>query len=106
MRTLWPVGEAAQADYEALREAAVAGVGLATVTSARFARAGLAGLIVRPAARPVFVASMLGATRPAWAPYDDPRLQTLGAAYELVVVDIEGRDRDDSTTLTGSGTST
>jgi hypothetical protein len=67
------VGEAAQADYEALREAAVTGVGVATPVAARFARAGLAGLILAPAAGAVFVASLTGAARPAWTPYEDPR---------------------------------
>ena len=39
----------------------------------------------RPAAEPVFVARLLGAGRPAWTPYEDPRLVALAAAYELVL---------------------
>ena len=69
MRAFWPVGEAAQADYETLREAALAGMVICEAAAGRFERAGLAGLIARPAARPVFVASVAGASRPAWTPY-------------------------------------
>ncbi len=90
MRALWPVGEAAQADYEVLREAALSGVGVASAVAARFARVGLAGLIVAPAAAPMFSAALAGATRPAWTPYDDPRHQALVAAYELVVAVADG----------------
>ena len=45
----WPVGEAAQADYEALR-AHVLSTGAASdsLIAARFARRGLPGLIARP----------------------------------------------------------
>lgn len=103
MRALWPVGEAAQADYEALRDAALSGVGLASPTAARFARVGLVGLIVCPAARPAFVAALVGAVRPAWTPYEDPRSQALGAAYELVLMRSEVRGQGEPTALTGSG---
>jgi hypothetical protein len=82
---LWPVGEAAQADYERLRAAVLTGTPLATPEAARFARAGLWGLMRRSAAEPVFVARLLGAGRPAWTPYEDPRLVALTAAYELVL---------------------
>jgi hypothetical protein len=85
MRRFWPVCEAAQADYETLREAALAGMAAASPAATRFARAGLAGLIIRPVARPVFVASLTGASRPPWTPYDDPRTQALAAGYELLV---------------------
>ena len=53
MRALWPPGEAAQADYEALRAAALAGTPLADSAAARFANGGLAALIARPPAEPV-----------------------------------------------------
>jgi hypothetical protein len=86
VRTFWPVGEAAQADYETLREAALAGMVVCEAAAGRFERAGLAGLIARPAARPVFVASVAGASRPAWTPYADPRGQALAAGYELLLV--------------------
>ena len=69
MSRLWPVGEAAQADYERLREAVVLSGRLPDdVASARFARRGLAGLIAWPEAEPVFVAIALGADRPPWRP--------------------------------------
>jgi hypothetical protein len=85
MRRFWPVCEAAQADYETLREAALAGLAVASPAATRFARAGLAGLIVCPVAEPVFVASVCGAPRPPWTPYTDPRTQALAAGYELAV---------------------
>lgn len=85
MSVTWPLREAAQGDYEALREAALAGVALASPAATRFARAGLSGLIVRPAALPVFVARLAGAARPAWTPYEDPRTLALAEAYELVL---------------------
>ena len=85
MSRLWPVGEAAQADYEGLRAAVLAGAPPASPEAVRFARAGLWGLIRRPAAEPVFVARLLGAGRPPWTPYEDPRLAALTSAYELVL---------------------
>lgn len=85
MSRLWPVGEPAQADYERLRAAVLAGAPLASPEAARFARAGLWGLMRQPAAEPVFVARLLGGGRPAWTPYEDPRLVALAAAYELVL---------------------
>ena len=74
MRSFWPVVEAAQADYEALREAA------------------LAGLVVRPTSTPVFTASMSGALRPRWTPYGDSRQEALAAGYALLLGG-ERRDR-------------
>ena len=74
LRRFWPVGEAAQADYEALR-----------VAAARFARRGLAGLIAWPAAEPMFVATLVGATRPAWVPHHDPREEALAAGFSLLL---------------------
>ncbi len=84
MRRLWPVGEAAQADYEMLRAAVLAGTPLANAEAARFERGGLWALIRRPTSPPVFVASVLGARRPAWSPHVDPRLEALAACYELL----------------------
>jgi hypothetical protein len=81
----WPIGEAAQADYEALRKAVLSGEAAPSLAAARFARRGLAGLIVWPVAEPVFGAVLLGAERPPWTPYADPRLDALAAAYELIV---------------------
>lgn len=85
MRRLWPVAEAAQADYERLRAAVMAGTPLASPEAVRFARDGLWGLIRRPGSEPVFVARLRGAQRPAWTPYEDPRLVALSVAYEFVL---------------------
>lgn len=84
-RCFWPIGEAAQADYELLREAMLAGEQLQTLTAARFARRGLAGLIAWPAAEPSYTATLVGAERMRWTPYVDPRLDALAAAYELIL---------------------
>ena len=102
MRTFWPVAEAAQADYEALREAALAGTALCDAIAGRFERAGLAGLIVCPAARPVFTARLSGATRPPWTPYADPRVHALAAGYEVLVA-VADRTRCRQPGSAGSG---
>jgi len=86
VRAFWPPAEAAQADYELLRSAAVAGTPAVGPVAARFARAGLAGVIARPASEASFMATLIGARRPAWSPYGDPRLETLADAFELLVV--------------------
>jgi len=44
MRAFWPVGEAAQADYESLRTGALEGVTSSTPAWLRFHRHGLVGL--------------------------------------------------------------
>jgi len=82
MRSFWPAAEAAQSDYEALREAVLAGGQVLTMAAGRFERRGLAGLIAWPVAEPIFVASLAGANRPAWTPHADPRLEALAAGYE------------------------
>lgn len=82
---LWPVAEAAQADYETLRAAVVAGTPMANAVAARFVTGGLLSLIRRPVAEPVFSARILGAPRPPWTPYADPRLEALVGAYQLVL---------------------
>lgn len=84
-RRFWPPAEAAQADYEALRAAVVAGTPPVGPAAGRFARVGLAGLIAHPAAEPVFQASLVGARRPAWLPHADPRLDALAEAFGLLV---------------------
>jgi hypothetical protein len=81
----WPIGEAAQADYEALRKAVLSGKPLESLAAVRFARRGLAGLIVWPVAEPIFTAVLSGAERPAWSPYADPRLDALAAGYGLIL---------------------
>jgi hypothetical protein len=81
----WPVGQSAQGEYEQLRAAVLAGTPLVGVSASRFQRAGLAGLILAPAATVVFEAMMFGAVRPPWTPHDDPRLEALADAYSMVV---------------------
>ena len=85
MRSFWPAAEAAQVDYETLREAAVRATPLVGPAATRFERGGLAALIVRPSAAPVFTAVVLGATRPAWTPYEDPRAEAMIDTYELLL---------------------
>jgi hypothetical protein len=85
MRSLWPPGEAAQADYEALRAAALAGAVLADAAASRFARGGLAALIARPHAEAVYVAVLWGAPRAPWTPHGDRRLDALAAGFGLLV---------------------
>jgi hypothetical protein len=84
-RRFWPIGEAAQADYEALRQAVLSGEPMPSWTAARFARRGLAGLMAWPAAEPIYTAALVGAERARWTPYADPRLDALAAGYELIL---------------------
>jgi hypothetical protein len=81
----WAGREAAQVDYEQLRQATLEGVALIGVAAQRFTRRGLAGLIAWPAAEPVFDAALVGATRPAWTPHFDPRVEALAGAYGLLL---------------------
>jgi hypothetical protein len=85
MSKRWPAVEAAQADYETLREAAVRGTPLVGAAAARFERAGLAALIIRPLALPVFSAVITGAARPPWSPYADPRSEAIIDVYRLLL---------------------
>lgn len=85
MRAFWPPGEGAQADYEALRAAVVAGTPPGDALAGRFARGGMSALIARPRAEPLFVAALLGACRPGWTPHADPRLDALAAGYGLLL---------------------
>jgi hypothetical protein len=85
VRALWPVGEAAQADYETLRVAVLAGTPLLGTAAARFERRGLAGLITHPTTEPTFTATMHGACRPAWTPHTDPRVDALAAGYQFIL---------------------
>ncbi|MDQ3306170.1 MAG: hypothetical protein M3535_09370 [Actinomycetota bacterium] len=85
MRLFWPAAEAAQADYETLRRAVLAGDETSSIAAGRFERRGLAGLIAWPNAEPVFAASVVGATRPPWTPHADPRLDALAAGFELLL---------------------
>ena len=80
------MGEAAQADYEQLRGLALVGVPALGAAAARFERHGLWGLIASPQAAPAYVvASMVGAERPAWSPYQDPRELALADGFQIIV---------------------
>jgi hypothetical protein len=86
MSRFWPPSEPSQHDYERLRSVVVeTGRTPDDLAAARFARRGLAGLITWPDAEPVFSASVIGATRPPWTPYGDPRLSVVAAAYRLLL---------------------
>jgi len=91
----WPPAEAAQVDYERLRAAALAGTPLLGPTAACVARQGLAGLLAHPAGDEGggFAAVVGGASRPAWTPYADPRLDALAAGYGLLLGVAEGAIR-------------
>ena len=85
-RRFWPAGEAAQADYEALRAHVLAtGAPPQCLAAARFDRRGLPGLIAWPTAEPVFAAALLGGRRPPWSPHADPRLDALAAGFALLL---------------------
>ena len=85
-RSFWPVGEAAQADYEVLRAHALSvGCQPDSLVAARFGRRGLAGLIAWPTSEPIFEAELVGAARPPWTPHSDPRLETLGEGFALLL---------------------
>ena len=85
-RRFWPAGEAAQADYEALRAHVLAtGAPPDSLAAARFARRGLPGLIAWPSAEPIFDATMVGGRRPPWSPHADPRLDALAAGFALLL---------------------
>ena len=87
MRTFFPVGEAAQADYERLRAAVLEGTPLADPLAARFERGGLCALVGSASVNQsaCFAAEVVGARRPGWSPYVDPRLEVLADAYGLVI---------------------
>lgn len=95
MRTFWPPAEGAQADYEALRAAVLAGTTPVGPAAARFLRDGMVGLLRRPNAQPVFVGSLRGAHRPAWSPHVDPRVVALAAGYRLVLTIDEVEDSNE-----------
>ena len=85
MRSFWRPLEAAQADYETLRRVALSGGCSITAVASRFDRIGLAGLILRPVSDADFSATIIGASRPSWTPYRDPRQDAIGDAYELLL---------------------
>jgi hypothetical protein len=81
MRALWPPREAAQRDYERLREEVLEGTEPGLDQLLRFERLGLAGLIMRPEGEPVWAAMVSGACRPPWSPHHDPREQVLAESF-------------------------
>jgi hypothetical protein len=85
MRALWPITDRVQAEYEALRALALAEADLCGPTAVRFARQGLAGLIAWRRTQPCFSVALVGAERPPWTPYGDPRLDALAAVYQFVL---------------------
>lgn len=86
MSRFWPPGDPRQHVYERLRSAVLTSGRLPDeLAAARFARRGLAGLIVWPDAEPVFSARLLVTPRAAWTPYADPRLAVLAATYRLLL---------------------
>jgi len=92
MSGLWPAREAAQAEYETLREQALGGGWeLMSLAAARFARLGLAGLIARPAGEPIFVARVVAVRRPPWSPLVDPRAEALADGYAAVLAVLLGQ---------------
>ena len=86
MSRFWPAADPRQVAYERLRTAVLAGGRLPDeLAAARFARRGLAGLIIWPQAEPVFNAHLVGAARAAWTPYADPRVAVLAASYRMLL---------------------
>lgn len=85
MRTLWPVTDRIQAEYESLRALALADADLCGPSAVRFARQGLAGLITWRRIESPFSVSLVGGERPPWTPYADPRLDTLAELYEFLL---------------------
>jgi len=85
MRQFWPSIEAAQSDYETLRRAVLEGGAVSGTAALRFERRGLAGLILCPVSEPSFEVEIVGARRPAWSPYEDPRDAALARGYALLL---------------------
>lgn len=82
----WPVAEAAQADYERLRAAVLAGEAIDELLAARrFGRRGLAGLIGWPQSEADYLGCVVGAGRPAWSGAQDPREAQLADAYGFLL---------------------
>jgi hypothetical protein len=104
MSRFWLTSEAAQADYERLRDAVLSAGRLPDdLVSARFRRRGLPGLIAWPESDPVFRAELVGAHRPAWTPYNDPRFAALSATYRLMLAHADRQHRSDGVALSVVG---
>jgi hypothetical protein len=82
----WPIAEPAQADYEQLRSLVLAGEGIDDLlTARRFERRGLSGLVSWPAADPVYLGSVIGASRPPWSGSQDPREAQLADVFGFLL---------------------
>jgi hypothetical protein len=103
VRNFWPIGEGAQADYEQLRAGVLAGTPLVSAAAGRFERTGLAGLILAPSAPAVFNAVLLGAARPSWSPYADPRHEALADGYMLVLGGVAAGSGTGTSAVAASG---
>lgn len=97
MRSFWPPAEPAQAEYEALRAAALAGTPRVGPAAARFCSGGLAALIAapHPQAEPVFIAVVTGAPRLPWTAHADPRAAALAAGFGLLLQAADGQPHAD-----------
>jgi hypothetical protein len=85
-RSFWPPVHPAQIDYETLRAHVLDHDRMPDdLAAARFARRGLAGLIAWPVSDPIFVAELRGASRQAWNPHHDSRLEALTAGYQFLL---------------------
>jgi hypothetical protein len=85
MSGAWSVTDGPQSDYESLRAAILEGRSLPDLALRCFERQGLAGLILRPVREPVLTAVLLGAQRPPWSPYEDPRQAAMAKVYEFLL---------------------
>jgi hypothetical protein len=87
---LWSPREAAQVEYESLRERILqGGPDQEGLLPTRFQRLGLLGLVAAPQIEPVrWQATVVGAQRPRWSPYTDPRMEALADAFQCL---LEGR---------------
>jgi hypothetical protein len=82
----WPIAEPAQADYEQLRSLVLAGEAIDDLlTARRFERRGLSGLVSWPAADPVYLGSVIGASRPPWSGSQDPREAQLADVFGFLL---------------------
>jgi len=77
--------EAAQLDYETLRRAILEGHAISGTAALRFEQRGLAGLILCPVSEPTFEVELVGAIRPPWSPYQDPREEALAQSFAFLL---------------------
>lgn len=84
---LWSPREAAQVEYESLRERILRGdPDDQGPLPSRFQRLGLLGLVTGPQVEPVrWQATVVGARRPRWSPYADPRVEALADVFQCLL---------------------